>query len=240
MIGFIHYFDKYLIGDSKFTAGGHIERSEFKVERTVKPPPPIDNSLKEITKKYLEQKEQDLIRYEAETEAKKQRDEEERLRKEREIQEEEERKRAAILEEIKKNDRDNKIKWDFNQKIYYIMNDVNNQMLMEKSSELDFDKMKFTQFRYSSGDPGALEEEKLKYRLSKTNDFDMTDKFSGEQNRAVYNQVRPSYFGDKSEKPIFDSPGKRIVNSAGNDITINRSQTIVPKLNKLNSGNIRH
>lgn len=184
--------------------------------------------------KYLDQKEQDLIIFQQESEERRRLEEEQKLKHEQDLRDEEERKRAAILEEIKKNDRDSKIKWDFSEKVYYIMKDVNNPVLLDKSTELDFNRKQFTQFRYSQGDPGALEQEKLKYRLSKTNEFDMADKLSGEQNRVVYDQVRPSYFGDKSEKPLFDTPGKRIVNSAGNDITLTRSHTDVSKIEKLN------
>ena len=184
--------------------------------------------------KYLDQKEQDLIIFQQESEERRRLEEEQKLKHEQDLRDEEERKRAAILEEIKKNDRDSKIKWDFSEKVYYIMKDVNNPILLDKSTELDFNRKQFTQFRYSQGDPGALEQEKLKYRLSKTNEFDMADKLSGEQNRVVYDQVRPSYFGDKSEKPLFDTPGKRIVNSAGNDITLTRSHTDVSKIEKLN------
>ena len=184
--------------------------------------------------KYLDQKEQDLIKFQQESEERRRLEEEQKLKHEQNLRDEEERKRAAILEEIKKNDRDSKIKWDFSEKVYYIMKDVNNPVLLDKSTELDFNRKQFTQFRYSQGDPGALEQEKLKYRLSKTNEFDMADKLSGEQNRVVYDQVRPSYFGDKSEKPLFDTPGKRIINSAGNDITLIRSHTDVSKIEKLN------
>ena len=187
-----------------------------------------------MMQKYLDQKEQDLIEFQQESEERRRLEEEQKLKHEQDIRDEEERKRNAILEEIKKNDRDSKIKWDFSEKVYYIMKDVNNPVLLDKSTELDFNRKQFTQFRYSQGDPGALEQEKLKYRLSKTNEFDMADKLSGEQNRVVYDQVRPSYFGDKSEKPLFDTPGKRIVNSAGNDITLIRSHTDVSKIEKLN------
>uniref|UniRef100_A0A7S3JD64 Uncharacterized protein n=1 Tax=Euplotes harpa TaxID=151035 RepID=A0A7S3JD64_9SPIT len=107
------------------------------------------------------------------------------------------------------------------------MRDTNNPILIDKASEIYNDKGSLVQFRYSQGDPGALEEEKLPYRLSKTNQFDMTDKLSGEQNRMVYAQVRPSYFENKSQTPLFDCPTKRIMNSAGNDITMQKTADLV-------------
>lgn len=157
-----------------------------------------------------------------------------KLKKEKELETEEKRKRDALLAEIKKQDRDNQIKWDFNQKVYHIMRDNDNQVLRNTADELETQKGKLLQYRYSEGDPGALEEEGNKYRLSKTDQFDMTDRMSGEQNRMVYDQVRPSYFGDKKEKPHFDSPLKRIKNAAGHDITMTKSSDKSQTFNKSN------
>lgn len=103
------------------------------------------------------------------------------------------------------------------------MRDVNNPLLREKATELMTEKDRVNQYRYSEGDPVALEKEQVKYRLSKTQNFDMSEKLSGEQNRMLYDQVRPSYFVDKRETPLFDSPTKRITNAAGDDITMNKS-----------------
>lgn len=222
---------------AKFANGGHIERNEFRVPKSVKPPPPVDNTLKEITKKYLEQKEQEMLQYESEMEQKRRDEEIAKKMQETEEQLAEERRLAALQMENEKNDRDSKIEWDFSKKVYHIMRDTNNPILIDKASEIYNDKGSLVQFRYSQGDPGALEEEKLPYRLSKTNQFDMTDKLSGEQNRMVYAQVRPSYFENKSQTPLFDCPTKRIMNSAGNDITMQKTADLVRLDSQKSNGN---
>ena len=76
--------------------------------------------------------------------------------------------------------------------------------------------------QYSEGDPTIFEEENSGYFLSKTDNLEMTDKFSGEQNRQVYDQVRPSYMANVKPKPILDIKLQKITDSQGKDITMKK------------------
>lgn len=185
-----------------------------------------------MVEKYLSNKEKDFQKHETEMLEKKRREDEERARKEQEYHNEEKLKRAALLEELKKNDRDSKIKWDFNQKVYHIMRDVTSESIQNKAHELHGFKGLVKQIKYSEGDPTAIEPEHSKYKLSQTSRFEMTDKMSGEQNRMVYDQVRPSYFGDMQDIPILDTPALKIKNSAGHDITMDKYKDHESSLSK--------
>jgi hypothetical protein len=182
--------------------------------------------------KYFSNKEQSILKYETEMLEKQRKEDEETAKREQGYQDEEKVKRNALLQELVKHDRDSKIKWDFNQKVYHIMRDVTNESIHSKAHELYGFKGMVKQIKYSEGDPTAIEQEHSKYKLSNTNQFEMTDKMSGEQNRLVYDQVRPSYFVDMQKTPILDTPALKIVNSAGNDITMHKYKESNSALNK--------
>jgi hypothetical protein len=62
----------------------------------------------------------------------------------------------------------------------------------------------------------------------------LADRLSGEQNRVVYEQVRPSYFGDKKETLMLDTPTSRISpkhtnNSSSFSLSKNQQKTTLTK-----------
>ena len=163
------------------------------------------DGIKELTKKYILQKEAEMDQYEKEKEERYKQQEKEKRNKQEQEEDEEKVRRQQILEDIERSDRDNQIKWDFGQKVYHIMRDVKNPVLLEQLSEIEQQKLDMIRKRSEEGDMRAFDAQNNQYSLSKTDEFDMTDKYDGEQNRVVYDQVRPSYYGDKQETPTFDS-----------------------------------
>lgn len=85
------------------------------------------------------------------------------------------------------------------------MRESTSPILKNLACELESQKEKLIQFRFEEGDSSAFDAPSNKYRLSKTDQLDLTDRLSGEQNRMLYGQVRPSYFGDKKDTPLLDS-----------------------------------
>lgn len=222
------------IAYNAFNQGGHIERGSFTVKKSKKLIEKPDNSLKQLTETFIRNKELERKKYNEEVLKQQQLERQKQEEAERKQKELEEEKRQQEFLENQKAQRDLKIIWNFDQKIYHIMRDADpdNEQLHKLSEELNSDLGTYKQFRYSQGDPEAIQDPKLNYRLSNVNNVDLEEKLSSEQNRAVYDQVRPSYYGEKRDQPLFDSPVKRIVDSSGRDITIKSKLERQSTLNK--------
>ncbi|CAI2362898.1 unnamed protein product [Moneuplotes crassus] len=162
-----------------------------------------EDPYKRVLLKFFKYKDQELEEYQKKAEELHSLKMQEKSRLEQEKIEEELRQQKLLEEKKVKEERNSKINLDFSQKVYYNGKDPQSFKIRQAMQQIDQEKEDLAFERFNQGDLRVFEAQDSRYHLSKTEKLDFSDKFTGEQNRAVYQQVRPSYYNEHKQDQIL-------------------------------------